>query len=143
MKKKNRLASDYPFDFELIGIVSSVKEYKLAWHINQLPDVHLIKADDVKIEFSDNKLIRVSNLKDENEFRKIYLLKNRLVTSNSSINQYLLPELQQFDYLLKLNNQMQEDWAVEVNNQLKFIDVIDYSLVVDIEKIKMKDNLLF
>ena len=53
MMKKNRLASDYPFDFELIGIVSSVKEYKLAWHLNQLPEFHLIKAEDVKIEFSD------------------------------------------------------------------------------------------
>lgn len=143
MMKKNRLASDYPFDFELIGIVSSVKEYKLAWHLNQLPEFHLIKAEDVKIEFSDNKLIRVSNLKDENEFRQVFLLKNKLVTSNSSINQYLLPELQQFDYLFKLSSQTHENWAIEVNNMLKSIEIIDYSLVVDIEKIKMKDNLLF
>lgn len=143
MKKKNRLASDYPFDFELIGIVSSVKEYKLAWHLNQLPEFHLVKAEDVKIEFSDNKLIRVSNLKDENEFRRAYLLKNKLVTSNSSINQYLLPELQQFDYLLKLSSQTQENWASEINEKLKFIETIDYSLVVDITKIKLKDNLLF
>jgi len=143
MMKKNRLASDYPFDFELIGIVSSVKEYKLAWHLNQLPEFHLIKAEDIKIEFSDNKLIRVSNLKDENEFRQAFLLKNKLVTSNSSINQYLLPELQQFDYLFKLNSQTHDDWAREVNNMLKSIEIIDYSLVVDIEKIKMKDNLLF
>ena len=143
MKKKNRLASEYPLDFELIGIVSSVKEYKLAWHINQLPEFHLVKDDDIKIEFSDNKLIRVSNLKDENEFRKVFLLKNKLVTSNSSINQYLLSELQQFDYLLKLTSQTKDFWAKEVNNQLKSIDQIDYSLVVDVEKIKMKDNLLF
>lgn len=143
MMKKNRLASDYPFDFELIGIVSSVKEYKLAWHLNQLPEFHLIKAEDVKIEFSDNKLIRVSNLKDENEFRQAFLLKNKLVTSNSSINQYLLPELQQFDYLFKLSSQTHDNWAKEVNNMLKSIEIIDYSLVVDIEKIKMKDNLLF
>ncbi len=143
MKKKNRLASEYPLDFELIGIVSSVKEYKLAWHINQLSEFHLVKDEDIKIEFSDNKLIRVSNLKDENEFRKVFLLKNKLVTSNSSINQYLLSELQQFDYLLKLTNQTKDFWAKEVNNQLKSIDQIDYSLVVDVEKIKMKDNLLF
>lgn len=143
MKKKNRLASEYPLDFELIGIVSSVKEYKLAWHINQLSEFHLVKDEDIKIEFSDNKLIRVSNLKDENEFRKVFLLKNKLVTSNSSINQYLLSELQQFDYLLKLTSQTKDFWAKEVNNQLKSIEQIDYSLVVDVEKIKMKDNLLF
>ncbi|WP_421877783.1 IPExxxVDY family protein [Marinoscillum sp.] len=143
MKKKNRLASDYPLDFELIGIVSSAKEYKLAWHINQLPEFHLIKDEDIKIEFSDNKLIRVSNLKDESEFRQVYLLKNKLVTSNSAINQYLLSELQQFDYLLKLSSQTQDFWAKEVNEQLKAINEIDYSLVIDVEKIKMKDNLLF
>lgn len=143
MKKKNRLASDYPLDFELIGIVSSAKEYKLAWHINQLPEFHLVKDEDIKIEFSDNKLIRVSNLKDESEFRQVYLLKNKLVTSNSAINHYLLSELQQFDYLLKLSSQTQDFWAKEVNEQLKAINEIDYSLVIDVEKIKMKDNLLF
>ena len=108
-----------------------------------MPEFHLVKSDDIKIEFSDNKLIRVSNLKDENEFRTAYLLKNKLVTSNSSVNQYLLNELQQFDYLFKLNSQTEENWATQINNKLKSIDIIDYSLVVDIEKIKMKDNLLF
>ena len=47
--KKSRLAAVYEFDFELIGIVSMVKEYKLAWNLNQLNLFHLVKAEDIKI----------------------------------------------------------------------------------------------
>ncbi|MEQ9302333.1 MAG: IPExxxVDY family protein [Marinoscillum sp.] len=141
--KKNRLPSEYPFDFELIGIVSSAREYKLAWHLNQLHEFHLVKVDDIKIEFSDNKQIRVSILEDVNEFNKVHLIKNKLVSSNSSINQYLVPELQQFDYLIKMSSQTQENWANELLLRLKNIPAIDYSLQIDISRIKMKDNLLF
>lgn len=141
--KKNRLASGYPFDFELIGIVSFAKEYKLAWHLNQLNVFHLVKEEDVKIEFADNKLIRVSLLQDENEFRKVHLIRNRLVSSNASINQYLVPELQQFDYLIKMSSQTEENWANELLLKIKEIPVIDYALQIDLSRIKMKDNLLF
>lgn len=143
MMKKNRLTSVYPYDFELIGIVSSAKEYRLAWHLNQLKAFHLIKSDDIKIEFADNKLIRVSVLQEETDIKKVYLLKNKLVTTNSSINQYLISELQRFDYLLKLSNQTEENWANELLLGFKNVPVIDYSLRIDISKIKMKDNLLF
>lgn len=139
--KKNRLATEYPIDFELIGIVSSSKEYKLAWHLNQLNVFHLIKADDIKIEFADNRHIRISNLAEETDYSQVYLLKNKLVSPNS--NQYLLPELQQFDYLIKLSSQAMENWADRLLLELKEIPVIDYALKIDIGKIKMKDNLLF
>lgn len=141
--KKNRLASIYPFDFELIGIVSSSKEYKLAWHLNQLSIFHLVKENDIKIEFADSLQIRISNLIEETDFRKVHLLKNKLVSSTATFNQYLLPELQQFDYLLKINSQTDENWADGLLLRLKDIPVIDYTLKVDINKIKLKDNLLF
>ena len=141
--KKNRLATVYPFDFELIGIVSSSKEYKLAWHLNQLNVFHLIKEEDIKIEFSDNRQIRVSNLMEETDHSKVHLLKNKLVSANSSINQFLVQELQQFDYLLKLVNHTEENWADSLMIRLKDISVIDYALKLDIDKIRMRDNLLF
>lgn len=139
--KKNLLATEYPIDFDLIGIVSSAKEYKLAWHLNQLNFFHLVKEDDIKIEFADNKLIRISNLAEETDFSKVYLLRNKLVAANS--NQFLLPELQQFDYLIKLSNQAMENWTDSLLLKLKEIPVIDFALKIDIAKIKMKDNLLF
>lgn len=139
--KKNRLTNDYPIDFELIGIVSSVKEYKLAWHLNQLELFHLVKGDDIKIDLKENRQIRISNLYEETDYTKVYLLKNRLVSANA--NQFLISELQQFDYLVKLSNQTMENWADSLLLKLKNIPVISYALKIDIGKIKMKDNLLF
>lgn len=130
-------------DFELIGIVSSAKEYKLAWHLNQLNEFHLVKEEDIKIDFSENRQIRVSVLMEETEYRKVHLLRNRLVSSSISANQFLLQELQQFDFLLKLSSQTDENWANELLLKLKNIPVIDYCLSIDVNKIKMKDNLLF
>lgn len=142
-RKKSRLTTEYPQDFELIGIVSSAKEYKLAWHLNQLNEFHLVKDEDVRIDFADNRQVRVSVLLEETDFKKVYLLKNKLVSSSLTNNQHLLQELSRFDYFLKLSSQTDENWAKALLLRLKEIPVIDYSLAIDVNKIKMKDNLLF
>jgi hypothetical protein len=85
MGKKNKWEGDYPVDFDLIGIVSSMKEYKLGWYLNQIEIFHLVKHDDVKIEFAENKIIRISNLADETEYRSVHLLRNKLFNSVSNI----------------------------------------------------------
>lgn len=141
--KKNKLAAVYQFDFELIGIVSASKEYKLAWHLNQLNFFHLKKEDDIRIEFEANKQIRISNLMDEAEYFSVHLLKNKLVTGNAGPQQLLLPELQQFDYLLKLKNLAEETWIDRVLDQLKNVPVVEYAVKIDINKLKLKENLLF
>jgi len=142
-QKQSRLATHYPMDFGLIGIVSSVKEYTLAWHLNQLDEFQLEKGDDVKIEFEDNHQIRVSALLEETEFRSVHLLKNKLVSSSMPSAQYLLQELQQFDFFLKLSSETDENWAKDLLLRLKNIPVIDYCLLIDVNKVKMKDNLVF
>ena len=141
--KKNRLKTVFPFDFELIGIVSSAKEYKLAWHLNQSHLFQLKKAEDIKIDFEHNGQIRVSVLSEETEYSKAYLLRNKLISSNTPANQFLIPELQRFDYLLKLSNQTTENWAKEVIEEIKHIPIIDYVLTVSVDKLKLKENLLF
>lgn len=141
--KKSRLTSDYPIDFELIGIVSSAKEYKLAWHINQTGQMHLTKGADLKIDFADNRQVRASLMLEEEVYYKVYLIKNRLVSSNIPGTQHLVPELQQFDYLLKIANQTKENWANELVLSLKEIAAIDYCVSIDVNRVKMKDNLLF
>ena len=141
--KKNRLAAVYQFDFTLFGIVSTVKEYKLAWSLNQFKLFHLIKAEDIKIEFTDNKSIRVSNLIYEDDYSYVHLLKNRLVASAAAPAQYLIPELSRFDFLLKVNNQTDDRWVAQVYDILRDVNTADYVTKIEVEKIKQKENLLF
>ena len=141
--KKNRLSAVYEFDFALIGIVSTVKEYKLAWYLNQHNLFRLVKAEDIKIEFTDNKFIRVSNLIHEDDYSLVHLLRNKLVSSNNGPVNFLVPELSQFDYLLKLRNTVDENWSDLVFQKIKDIDIADYITRIEVEKIKQKENLLF
>ena len=49
--KKNKLIASFDFDFSLLAIASQLKEYKLAWLINQELGVNLIKQPDEIFEF--------------------------------------------------------------------------------------------
>ncbi len=143
MMKKNKWEGDYSIDFDLIGIVSSMKEYKLGWHLNEMEIFHLVKQDDVKIEFAEQKIIRISNLADESEFRSVHLLRNKLFNLGSAGVQYLVPELQQFDYLIKLKNTLEDNWSSFLLSKMKECAAIDYAVIIDLEKVKSKENLIF
>ena len=45
---------EYEYDFQLFGIVSSVRDYKLAWWLNKELRLDLKKADEIDL-FSDKK----------------------------------------------------------------------------------------
>lgn len=141
--KKNRLAAVYDFDFELIGIVSTAKEYKLAWNLNQLNLFHLVKADDIKIEFTDHKQILISNLIYEDDYSMVHLLKNKLISTNSGENQYLIHELSRFDFLLKVRNLTEDRWAEKIYEQIRDLRIADYVTRIELDRIKQKENLLF
>ena len=141
--RKTKLTSDYTLDFELVGIVSSLKEYKLAWHLNQIGIFHLVKGEDIKIEFSGNREVRISNLFEETEFTTVHLLRNKLISTTTHPNHYLINELQQFDFLLKLKNQMVAGWADSVVSKIKETNQIDYVMKIDVENLKSFENLLF
>ncbi|WP_370539754.1 IPExxxVDY family protein [Algoriphagus sp. Y33] len=49
--KKAKLLIEHTYDFELLGLVSPVKDYKMAWLINRELDLNLIKYDDLLLEF--------------------------------------------------------------------------------------------
>lgn len=141
--KKTRLATTYEFDFELIGIVSMVKEYKLAWSLNQLKLFHLVKADDIKIEFTGHQQILISNLVYEDEYAVVHLLKNRLLSTQNGSNQYLIPDLSRFDYLLKVKNAVEDHWAERIYEQIREAKIADYVMKIELDRIKQRENLLF
>lgn len=47
--------------YSLIGVVSTCKEYKLAWLLNNILDISLAKEKDEKINLINNELIYVSH----------------------------------------------------------------------------------
>ena len=43
---KNKDFSEESVNFDVIGLVTTDKEYKIAWHLNKLFDINLIKKSD-------------------------------------------------------------------------------------------------
>ena len=139
--KRNKLIVEQDYNFILLGIVSNIKEYTLAWHLNQSGVFHFSKAPDISTDMNNDFEMIISNYICKSEQHTYTLLKNRLVISSSE-NYFLLPELNQFDYFLKLEFKIDHfDLEVLINN-LRVIDKIDYLARLDINKIKSRENVL-
>ncbi|MFK7952992.1 MAG: IPExxxVDY family protein [Ekhidna sp.] len=140
--KKNKLESSYDFDFYLIGIVCNKKEYKLAWHLNESLGISLEKQKDIRIEFANNTSILISNFLYESEFVQIELLQNKLVAGGLK-NQLLLPEAKQFDFFFKFKDDTDELTFENVSVIIRDIPIIEYTMKLNFDHLKSKENLLY
>jgi hypothetical protein len=141
--KKTRLLIEYDFNFDLLGICSTVKEYKLAWSINNALHIKLCKTPDVEYDFLNANRFLISNYLFETEHVKFRLLKNQAIESTGGLKKYLLPDLNHFDFFILIED---EGGIFDLDNvilQLKSIPVITYLLKLKPENLKSKENLIF
>lgn len=142
MAKNKLFAEDY-FDFDLIGLVCTAKEYKLVWHVNEILSIELKKRDDLVLEFQNNIKVSISNFVYKTEHKRIELIKNRLVTRSGASFQHLLDELKQFDFLIKIKDETGETDVKTVLSLLKSVTVIEYAANLEPALVKSRDNLIF
>lgn len=139
--KKTKLLIDYEFDFTLLAVVSNVREYKLAWSINQQLHIRLVKENDLHFKFLHQQNLIVSNYKFATEHTTFRLLKNKSVQDGS--NAFLIPELRGFDYLIMIQGVGDFFEGINIEQALKEIPVIQYISKVNINQLKSKENLIF
>ncbi len=139
--KKNKLHIDYEYDFTLLAVVSNVREYKLAWSINQKLHINLVKEKDLQFNFLNEQNLIVSNYKFATEHTTFRLLKNKSVQEES--NAFLIPELNGFDFLVMIQGVGDFFDGIDVEQALKEIPVIQYISKVTIHQLKSKENLIF
>ena len=135
---KLTLEFEEDYDFELIGICSHVKDYRLSWALNQRFTFDLAKDDNLELNFKGEvrSFSFFSYIDDENLI-EYYLICNR------SENGTLIPEEKKADYFLMVRGVFREE---EKDSLIKEIDQLKCVLAtynIDIEQLKSKDNLLF
>jgi len=141
--KINKLNVEFEYNFELFALISSAKDYKLAWHLNKILNLHLCKTEDLIIEFLHKSKIYISNFTFDKEYSSFRLLKNKACEFENVPKPYLVPELKEYDYLLMLHDEAGE-WDLEqITVLLKNISVIQYLIKVNPENLKSKENLIF
>lgn len=127
------------FDFQLIGISSHEKDYRVAWAINLALRWGLERQEEV-LTFSKNRKSQsehgVFAYEAEDDKALFVLVENRSSTG------LLLPSLQQFQYLLKVENLASERMQ-EIIVELKKSPLILTAYEVPLNAAKEKQNLIF
>lgn len=137
--RKSKLVVNYELGAKVIGLVTTLKEYKLAWNINQAFKINLIMQPPLHIEFIKGSDLSITNYLFKTEFHYFRLLKNKGNEDNSG---YLISELSNFDFFLMIGG---EEMMIDDSEtkHLQAIKEIDYFQVIDVEKLKAKDNFIF
>jgi hypothetical protein len=137
--KTSKLKVDPDYDFDVLAIISSVKDYKLAWAINKSLNINLCKTPDISVDFVREGELLISNFIFETEYSSFMLLKNKSKGSKP----FLLPELKEYDYIIKISGEQTILNAEKIMNNMKSLSVIEYIKQIDVNNLKSKENLIF
>src|ERR1700733_7335207 len=135
MAKKLTLEWEWQVDFKLAGISCALKEYQLAWQMNNLFNWELLKGDDLTgLKKSDKFAAYFYN--DELDKRKIHLI------SNLNKGKYFFTDLKQADFLLRIEGSPSKKEWNEWLRELKKIDGVQTVFSIDVNKIRNADMLI-
>ncbi len=141
--KAIKLVVEYDFDFEFIGLISSLKGHKLAWNINNELKIELKKEDDICLDFLHEGQLIIINYNFETEYSNFRLIKNKSCEFANIASPYLIPELKEYDYFIQLQDESGFFGISTIMEKLKNINGVEYIKLIETENLKSKDNLIF
>jgi len=135
---------EYECDFELFGLVSSSREHKLAWMLNNALRLRLIKQQDLIYDLISRGRLVISNYLHRTETTTLRLLRNRSVVPSVLKKPYLAPDIKEYDYLI----QVAQDGAGFLTGEtllerLTALPDVQYACQFDPNELEFKENFLF
>jgi len=139
--KKSKLVIEYDYDFELVGIRSTAKGYRLAWQINAALGIHLIRQPDLTVGFKKGDEKKFSFYAHEARINRLKLFKNKPADSEQG-KYFLVPEFPHYDFifLIQMDDVTQHETII---SQLRQIDSIELVSSIPLEGLKSKSNFIF
>ncbi len=141
MIKKLKFEVKYESDFQVLGIFSSLSNYRLCWFINKHLSLKLSRTNDISLtpfKVEKPQSFSLFTYMDRGLMIEYYLLNNR---KNGHI---LLPEPKNLDYLLLLKS---KDFRIDIENIVaKLRSIKQIAAVIwlkETEKVKNLNNLLY
>lgn len=138
---KKKLELELEVEAAVIGIVTSLKDYKLAWKINQVFKIELILEKDLVIDLPKSSKLALSNYCYQTDFLKIDLIKNKGIDNEKAA--YLAKELIQIDYFLLIEGGDYFKESSEIIQHLQSVKEISFVQLIDTTKLKSRDNFIF
>lgn len=138
--KKKRLDIEYTLDFDLYGLISTIKPYKMAWELNRCLTINLVKADDYEVAHK-NSINTYEHYSQTTMHTLVKLFRNKPIEETDKRN-LLLPEQPRFDFLFlargeayKDNNRLQE--------LLRNIPSVELVAFIPLTALKSKEHFIF
>lgn len=141
--KTLHLDIEYQYDFDVYAVVSSVKEYKLAWALNQLLNLRLSKQQDLCYDLLGRGRLVVSNYQYTTEHSEVRLFRNRALGTSNLKKPFFLPDIKEYDYVLQISGAMQQLYPQELIRRLLQSPLVQYVRKIDPQTLKFKENLIF
>ncbi|MCU0367859.1 MAG: IPExxxVDY family protein [Cyclobacteriaceae bacterium] len=138
--KKKRLDIEYNYDFELLGIISSAKGYKLAWEINNQLSIRLVRQADLSIFLKHNVEATFTYFSYQSEVNALKLFRNK--PNETELRNYLVPEFPHYDYILSSQGEEQFN-SNRLQEVLRNIPSIELVAFIPLGPLKSKDNFIF
>ncbi|HYF66853.1 MAG TPA: IPExxxVDY family protein [Ohtaekwangia sp.] len=139
--KKSKLIIDYVYDFTLLGVISVVKGYRLAWEINQVLKINLVKQPDLVVGFKNNEEKPFSFYAFESSHNRLKLFKNRHF-ENDSGKYFLIPEFPHFDFIILAAMEEKHDHQ-DLIRLIKTIPAVQLVSTIPMDGLKSKSNFIF
>ena len=139
--KKSKLVIDYKFDFELLGLITSAKGYKLAWDINQALNIQLVKQPDLVVGFKNSDEKCFSYYAYETLLNRLKLFKNKPFDQEGG-KYFLIPEFPHFDFII-LADMEEQHTHQQLIHLIKSITSIQLAAFIPLEGLKSKSNFIF
>lgn len=148
-------------DYELIAIHCSLPSYRLAFILNKYLDLKLFRTkEDINFEFDDLSIgFPLYQFDDQFQYNTYSLLANKFrkkiasqdpvseglfsQTEDAYVTKYLIPELKNVDYFLKVETESSMFSSKTLLTQLLTVSQIVTAYQVEHKELKSKNNLIF
>jgi hypothetical protein len=139
MPRKKHLDVVFDYDFELFGVTSVAKPFKLAWAINQALSVRLVKQEDLAVAFEHAQAF--SHHMHQTHATTLRLIRNRPLEGEHAAA-LLVPELPHVDYFFYRQG-LEEYDNKRLQEVLKGIPSIQLVSFLPLATLKNKDLFIF
>ena len=139
MKQTQKIILSEP-DFQLIGIASNENDYRLAWAINTALKIALTKSPDIVVVHDKYKHDISLSIFSQDFADQGYVIK---LFANRGDNYFLLEDLRNIDFFLKLEGEITAQKVQNIVSTLKTIDIVMGVYQIDTKSIKKIQRLQF
>ena len=124
------------YDFEIIGVSSHEKDYRLAWSLNKHMGWRLKRKNDIEIRGKRSVSVHA-------QYSWVHPVDQTVFTliDNKTPDGVFMPDMAQFDYILKIE-QSGEVVSDAFYQRLRNADFVLAIQLQDVDKLKFKNNLL-